>query len=277
MQINKVLARSILNKSKITNYTINCYTGCQHSCIYCYARFMRRFTNHKERWGSFVDAKVNAPDLLEKQLNRPDVNGEVMMSSVCDGWQGPEEYFKLSRRCLEILLVKSKLSVTILTKSFLINRDFDILERFKERINLGITITTLEPSIQRLIEPYSSKTDERLSLLKEAKDRLINTYAFVGPLIPGFSDTEESLNNIFKHLGLLGISKIYVDKLNYFNWFYRDIKEILRPRYPKTFNIYFEPLRNPIKVDFYTRDLENRVKKIAKKYNLEDRISILFC
>lgn len=277
MIINRITAKSILNKSKITDYTVNCYTGCQHACIYCYARFMKKFTNHTERWGNFVDVKINAPQILEKQLHRLNTNGEVMMSSVCDGWQKTEEDFKISRRCLELLLNKSKLSLTILTKSSLIMRDFDIIEGFRDRVSLGITVTTIESSIQRLIEPYSSPTDKRVEILKEAKNRQINTYAFFGPIIPGFSETEENLNAVFKFLSFLGVSKIYVDKLNYFNWFYRDIKAVLRPRYPRTFDRFFEPLRNPSKTNFYISDLQSKVKGIAKKYNLENKIDILFC
>ncbi len=238
---------------------------------------MKKFTNHKERWGSFVDVKVNAPGLLERQLRNINSNGEVMMSSVCDGWQKQEEFFKLSRQCLEILLTQSKFSVTILTKSALITRDLDIIGRFKERVELGVTLTATDPAIQKLIEPYSSTTAERFKILKEAKNRFIKTYVFIGPLIPGFSDTKENLEYIFKYISSLNLSKVYVDKLNYYNQFYRDIKEGLRPGYPQIFDAYFEPLRDPAKMDSYVKELKSRVAEIIKKYNLEDKTEVLFC
>ncbi len=277
MTVNKITAKSILNKSKIADYTVNCYTGCQHACVYCYARFMKKFTNHTERWGSFVDVKINAAQILEKQMERFNAGGEVMMSSVCDGWQKAEEDFKISRKCLELLLNKSKLSLAILTKSSLIMRDFDIIERFRDRVSLGITVTTIEPSVWRLIEPCSSGTDKRLEILKEAKNRQINTYAFFGPIIPGFSDKEENLNTVFKSLGFLGVSKIYVDKLNYFNGFYRDIRAVLRARYPKTFDNFFEPLRNTVNMNLYTKELSERITEIARRHNLYERTELLFC
>jgi DNA repair photolyase len=66
MKIKEIHAKSILSRSKVCDYVINPYIGCQHACSYCYARFMKRFTGHQEAWGDFVDVKINAPDLLSK-------------------------------------------------------------------------------------------------------------------------------------------------------------------------------------------------------------------
>ena len=81
MIIREVKARSILSHSKVYEYTINPYVGCQHACTYCYARFMRRFTGHKEPWGQFIDVKINAPELLQKETVRK-VPGRVWVSGV---------------------------------------------------------------------------------------------------------------------------------------------------------------------------------------------------
>ena len=70
MIIRETRARSILSRSKVYEYTINPYVGCQHACTYCYARFMKRFSGHKEPWGQFVDVKINAPDLLREEVKR---------------------------------------------------------------------------------------------------------------------------------------------------------------------------------------------------------------
>jgi DNA repair photolyase len=68
MIVREVQAKTILSVSKIHDYVVNPYTGCQHACSYCYASFMKRFTGHKEPWGEFVDAKINAPELLSKEI-----------------------------------------------------------------------------------------------------------------------------------------------------------------------------------------------------------------
>src|SRR5512146_3019248 len=102
MKLSEIRAKSILSASKIYPYVINPYTGCQHACSYCYARFMKRFTGHREPWGEFVDVKVNAPDLLKREIlnKRKDT---VWISGVCDPYQPLESNYSLTRRCLDVL------------------------------------------------------------------------------------------------------------------------------------------------------------------------------
>ena len=70
MIVKEIQAKAILSVSKVYDYVINPYTGCQHGCTYCYARFMKRFTGHKEPWGEFVDVKINASDVLQVEIKR---------------------------------------------------------------------------------------------------------------------------------------------------------------------------------------------------------------
>jgi DNA repair photolyase len=70
MIVKEVEVKSILSKSKVFDYTLNPYVGCEHACTYCYARVMKRFTGHKEPWGKFVDVKVNAAELLKKEMQK---------------------------------------------------------------------------------------------------------------------------------------------------------------------------------------------------------------
>ena len=70
MIVREVYTKSILSRSKVFDYVVNPYIGCEHACTYCYARFMKRFTGHREPWGEFVDVKINAPDLLKREIDR---------------------------------------------------------------------------------------------------------------------------------------------------------------------------------------------------------------
>ena len=70
MIIQEIKAKGILSKSRIYDYALNAYTGCSHKCLYCYARFMKRYTGHSEPWGDFVDVKINAPELLSKEIQK---------------------------------------------------------------------------------------------------------------------------------------------------------------------------------------------------------------
>ncbi|MFB0565705.1 MAG: radical SAM protein [Candidatus Aminicenantaceae bacterium] len=204
--IREVKAKSILNKSKIFDYCLNPYTGCQVGCKYCYARlFMKRYSGHKEPWGEFVDIKVNAPELLRKQLEKAR-KGKVWISSVCDPYQPLEEKHRLTRQCLEELL-KKQFPVNIQTKSVLVLRDLDLLKGFEE-IDVGFTITTDNEKIARLFESRASKVEQRLAALEKIHSRGVRTFAFIGPILPG---SPEKLVELLEGK----VDYVYLDKMNY--------------------------------------------------------------
>ena len=101
--VRETACKTILNRTSMGDYSLNCYTGCEHACVYCYARFMQRFHPHAEAWGQFVDAKVNAVEVLRRQLRHAEP-GKVFVSSARDGWQSIERERRLTRRCCELLL-----------------------------------------------------------------------------------------------------------------------------------------------------------------------------
>jgi DNA repair photolyase len=149
MKIKEILAKNILSKSKVYDYTLNPYIGCEHGCSYCYARFMKRFTGHKEDWGEFVDVKINAPELLDKEIKKKKT-GRVWISGICDPYQPIEEKYELTRKFLEILL-KHDWPVTIQTKSPLILRDIGLLKKLR-KIEVCFTIATADEKIRKIFE-----------------------------------------------------------------------------------------------------------------------------
>ncbi len=199
--------KSILSKSGIpgVDYCINPYVGCGHGCRYCYATFMKRYTGHLEDWGSFVDIKINAPEVLRRQISKG-VKGHVMISSVTDPYQPLEKKYELTRRCLEVLL-QSQLSVGLLTKSPLVLRDLDLIRKFKE-IEVGMTITTDDDAIRRIFEPHAPPIERRLHALRDLCESGIRTYAFIGPLLP--MNPEGLAKKIAPY-----VDSILVDRMNY--------------------------------------------------------------
>jgi DNA repair photolyase len=186
LKVAEVRAKSILNKSKIFDYCVNPYTGCEHNCAYCYARlFICRYSGHTEPWGRFVDAKVNAPELLRKQLVRAK-RARVWIASVCDPYQPLEEKYRLTRHCLEELAAR-QFPVVIQTKSALILRDLDLFQRFEE-IEIGFSIATESEEMARLFEPRASPVRERLKALEIIHEKGIKTFVFAGPLLPGSAE-----------------------------------------------------------------------------------------
>ena len=181
--IKEVRAKSILSRSGIEgiSYTVNPYTGCSHGCLYCYATFMKKYTGHTEPWGEFVDAKINAPLLLAKQLPRA-ARGNVIVSSVTDPYQHTEAKYALTRGCL-VALLKHDFPVKILTKSPLVVRDMDVIGQFSA-IEVGLTVTTDDDRIRQIFEPKAPSIEERLRALRTIHERGIRTYAFIGPVLP---------------------------------------------------------------------------------------------
>ncbi|MGZ6291172.1 MAG: radical SAM protein, partial [Syntrophales bacterium] len=153
MKITLIKAKNILSRSKVYDYALNPYVGCQHECLYCYAKFMKRFTGHKEKWGEFVDVKINAPELLASEVKKKKV-GRVWVSGVCDPYQPLEKKYMLTKQCLEIL-VESGWPFTVQTKSALVLRDIEILKRADD-VEVGFTITTADEKIRKIFEPGAS-------------------------------------------------------------------------------------------------------------------------
>ena len=217
LAVKEIRAKSVLNRSKIFDYCVNPYTGCQVGCRYCYAGlFMRRYSGHKEAWGEFVDAKMNAPEVLKKQLNRAK-RGTVWVSSVCDPYQPLEEKYKITQRCLKEL-AKKQFPVNIQTKSKLALRDLDLFQEFEE-IEVGFTITTDDERVARQFEPRSAPVKDRLKALERIRASGIRTYAFIGPILPG---NPEKLG---QHLEGK-VDFVYIDRMNYLGsikGFYRQV------------------------------------------------------
>ena len=168
MKIREIFCRSILSPSKIPgcDYTLNPYVGCQHSCCWCYAKFMKGYTGHdEEEWGSFVDVKINAPEVLIKEMRKLKNSPEIFFSSVCDPYQPLEGKYKLTRQCLEILS-PFPFPVSILTQSKLVTRDIDLFKKFKN-IEVGMSFITMDEKATRIFQPMAALPKQRVETLKK--------------------------------------------------------------------------------------------------------------
>lgn len=236
-KITEVECKNALVKSRIEgmDYALNPYTGCQHGCIYCYAEFMKKYTNHKEEWGEFVDVKINIVDRLRDQIKRTKP-GIIQLSTVTDAYQPLEETFQLTRGCLEIL-ADFDFPISIQTKSNLVLRDIDVLKKIKDK-DVGFTITCPDSEVERIFEPGASILEKRLEALKELQDNDIPTFVFVGPILPFFSDNIRSLQRLFRKLQTMGINKIYLDKMNYLKGKRKKIGSVLKKQFPHALRLY---------------------------------------
>jgi len=186
MKIEFREAKNVITKSKIPSidYVINPYVGCQHSCLYCYAEFMIRFTGHKgEKWGEFLDIKTINLDKIKPQK----YDGKrILLSSVTDPYLPLEKKYQNTRKILE-RLIGTEAEIMVLTKSNLVVRDIDLFEKFSN-IEVGISISSLDEKFARVVEPKASRPQARLEALKQISQTGLSTYTFVSPFFPEITD-----------------------------------------------------------------------------------------
>ena len=213
MIVQEIQAKTVLGKSRVHDYTLNAYVGCAHDCAYCYARFMKRFTGHREPWGQFVDVKTNAPELLRREVAGKRAKGTVWISGVCDAYQPLEREYGLTGQCLEIL-VDNGWPVTVQTKSPLVLRDIEILKRAADA-RVGFTITTADEGIRRIFEPGAPAIAARIEALGVLHEAGIETFVMVAPLLPGAEDLVSLLRD--------RVDSALIDRDNYAHagWVYR--------------------------------------------------------
>lgn len=266
--VRETICKTILNRTSIGDYSLNCYTGCAHGCAYCYARFMQRFHPHQEAWGEFVDIKVNAVEVLYRQLRRAEP-GEVFVSSACDGWQPIEASCQLTRRCCELLLERG-FRVHVLTKSALVVRDLEVFAGHSASI--GVTITTLDEGLRELWEPGASPVEARFAVLRQAHEAGIATSIMFGPLLPALSDDPASIEQMFRKAAELQVERIWVDALNPRPRVWPAVASLLRRHFPHLVDLYRRLLFEPRTREPYLRELGHRVQQAAQRVGLADRV-----
>jgi DNA repair photolyase len=180
-----------------TGYTANLYKGCTHGCVYCYAPSL---THDERKWGSYVDVKVNAPEVMARELRelRKDM---VFLSSASDPYQPVEAKYGITRRCLEKLL-SSGFPVSILTRSPLVLRDLDLLLKFGW-VRVGMSITTVP--VKRF-EPGVPPLQRRIETLKRLARAGIRTWVSLAPVIPGLMMVD--LDNLFEELSNANVRSV---------------------------------------------------------------------
>ncbi len=267
MPIKEIKAKSMLTKSNVPgmDYCVNPYIGCIHGCVYCYARFMRRFTGHfKDDWGTFCDVRINAPEILEKQLSGKRKKGFVWVGSVTDPYQPAEKKYMITRRILEIL-AKHKWQFAVQTKSDLILRDLDFFKKYK-KAEIGVTINTLDEKFRKRLEPGIGTTvDRKLKILKKFHEAGIkNLYVFIGPVFPYITEIEAVFEKVAPYA-----DQIFVETLNVKAAAWKNIEKFLQRYYPNLVDNY----QKIFFADFgkrYWKNVEKRVKKLGSIYKVKN-------
>lgn len=243
--MHEVKAKGILSPRN----GMNIYRGCTHGCIYCDARSTCYRMSHEFE---DVEVKINAPELLEQALRRKREKCMIGTGAMSDPYQHLEKNLRLTRRCLE-LIDEYGFGLAIQTKSDMILRDLDLLERInrKTKCVVQMTMTTYDEELCRILEPHVCTTARRAEVLNIMKEAGIPAIVWITPVLPFINDTKENaagLLELCRKAGVYGIVTFgmgltlrYGDR----QYFYSKLDEFfpgMKEKYIKTYgNSYYLP------------------------------------
>ena len=229
VEYSSIKCKSALSSSKLPglSYSLNPYLGCEHGCVYCYSPSTLRDEWIAMNWGKFVRAKQNIAEVLAKEL-RKKPRGTVGVSTICDPYQPLEAKLELTRKCIE-LLSQGGFDVCIQTKSNLVLRDEDVIK--PGGFEVGVTITTMNTELAGALEPHASPPDARAQVLEEFSARGVETWLFLGPIIPEIEDSEENIRRVVE-VAKRTNSRLIYDRLNLRRWVLDRLTPVIEKKRP---------------------------------------------
>ena len=185
----------------VSDFSVNPYVGCTHGCKYCYASFMKRFTNHPEPWGEFIDVKY-WPEIKNPQKY---AGKEAFLGSVTDCYQPCEKKYGRTRALLE-QLQGSGIKISIATKSDLVLRDIDLIRTFPEA-RVSFSINTVDEEFRKEMDRAAS-IERRLAAMKELYDNGIQTVCQIAPIFPGITDVKAIIEAVRDRCNLIWLENL---------------------------------------------------------------------
>jgi DNA repair photolyase len=214
LKLNVIEPKSVLNGSRMGGFTLNPYVGCPVGCSYCYVPFMRHKQLEDRKWGSYVDIKEGAVELLDRQLARLQKPASVFMSTATDPYQPIEERYRITRRMLEVFKRHPQHALFILTKQALVERDTDLLVQLP-RVAVGLSLSVMDDGLARLIEPWAPVSSERLAIIGRLARQQVPTYILWAPAIVPVPMSEEFIHRSIETIAQTGTQALSFDLLNY--------------------------------------------------------------
>ncbi len=239
----------------VCDFSVNPYTGCEHACKYCYASFMKRFTNHPEPWGEFLDVKH-----WDKIKNPKKYAGkELFIGSVTDPYTPQEEIYGRTRALLT-QLQGSGAKLSLATKSDLILRDLDIIKTFPDA-RVSWSVNTLDEAFKDEMDKAVS-IKRRLAAMKAFRKAGVRTTCFISLIFPAITDVKAIIEQVKEYCNL-----IWLENLNLRGSYKAAIMEYIKEKYPALLPLY---------QDIYSRGnrsyweaLDTELKEYAAEIDLE--------
>ena len=255
--IKQIETKNVLTKSNlpVSDYSVNPYVGCTHACKYCYASFMKRFTNHPEPWGDFLDVNI-WPEIKNphKYAGR-----ELFFGSVTDPYN-PQEEIYLRTRILLKQLQGSGIKLSIQTKSDLVLRDLDLIKTFPDA-RVGFSINTLDEAFKDDMDKAVS-IERRLSAMKQFHDAGIRTTCFISPIFPGITDVAAIIDRVKNQCNL-----VWLENLNLRGSYKSVILDYIKEKHPDLIPLYDEIYQHGSRL--YWESLDRSICSYAEENGLK--------
>lgn len=255
--IREIEAKSIITKTDIPvcDYAVNPYVGCTHGCKYCYASFMKRFTNHPEPWGEFLDVKY------WPEIRKPEkyAGKELFFGTVTDPYNPQEEKYHRTCALLE-QLQGSGVKITIQTKSDLVLRDINLLRTFPG-LRVGFSINTLDEDFRADMDSAVS-IERRLAAMKTLHEAGIRTTCFISPIFPALTDVPAIIDRVRGQCQL-----VWLENLNLRGSYKAVVLDYIRRRYPELTGLYEEIYSHGSRL--YWESLDGKLRTYAAENGLD--------
>lgn len=291
----EIEVKSVLNKTKrrdpwfLDDYTLNLYSSCSFNCLYCYIRGSKYGTNLE----TSLSVKTNAIELLDRQLYNRAKKGQygfIVLSSATDPYLKIEEEYELTRQALKVI-AKHKFPVHIITKSDLIERDFDILHDIEKNAILphdlqqslgrgtiiSFSFSTLDDKVAHIFERGATSPSLRLKAVQKAVDEKFLTGISLMPLLPFISDTTELLNLFFSTFQSFGVDYVLPATITLFGNDKADSKTLMmnaiRTHFPELEAKYVKYFQYSNELPaYYRKAFGEKMKELSLEYGVRDRI-----
>ena len=254
-------------------YDINVYRGCAHQCTYCYALYSHEYLGGGDFYRD-VYAKTNIADVLRRELPRFS-RATVNLGGITDSYQPAEREYKLMPGVLK-LLARFSVPVTLCTKSPLVLRDAALLKEIDDAggVKTAFTITTLDETVAKLIEPHAPVPQMRMDALAELKKLGITCGVHMMPVIPFLTNGADQIEAVFSAAKDAGADYLLTGSLNLKGATRTGFFENIRQRFPSEYGKIKEIYRNKNAYSEYINELGAVIAKLRKKYDLPFYVKI---
>lgn len=209
-------------RKKLARFAVNCGIKCGHDCRYCSTDAMLRMhVGFKERGESpfangYAIVDPTTPERVARDARRTKRRGMVQLCTVVDAWAPEAQEHQIGRRCLETILAEPGWSVRILTKNAAVREDFDIIERHRDRVLVGLSLTATpnRSNATAALEPSASPIENRMLAMTEAAARGLRTYGMLCPLLPGVADSPEDIDRLVQFAVDCRVEEIFAEAVN---------------------------------------------------------------